>query len=116
MPLVLVWAKDDIDERVTLELSNNLPKDVADALSCDDPDGKLTADDVEVRFFNINPYDKSLNDIDVVIFANLYPDRQKNFEERKNAIANAIKEILPPGNTVSIWVLVAPGAFSQFVT
>jgi len=122
MLLVEVFYKKDIRnedaiERAFITLSAILPETVATALSCDHPDGRLTEDDVEARFMESNPvFDVTKNDIDIVIFANFYPQRGEIVDAGRDAITKRLGETMPPGLKFSIWILLPSGSFAEFET
>lgn len=115
MPLVIVKRNaDKFHSEEMKRLVKNLPAIVAKALSSNDPDGVLTASDIEVWDRTKGYYDSNVKDLEVVILANLYPERQKNLDTSQEQISRAVRAIVSEGTTGFVWVLLAPGSFGKF--
>ncbi len=114
MPLVMVH--DASNSEVLLDVTRALPALVAQALHVEeDPAAHLTANDVEVWVRGHHPHDKCTQGIEIVVWANLFPERNANLEERTEMIAKGVRAILAqvsPGVKGFVWVLLQPGAFS----
>lgn len=117
MPLVTVTATPilGINKREFGELLCGL---TAKCLSC--KDGKLTVEEIEVRFREMGQHDINASDLMIEIFANDYPDRRANIQERTVAIAAGVRGYLSTqgflapsvcGGTNFVWVLLAPAGF-----
>ncbi len=123
MPLASIYIdkrnreKEDSFERASIFLQGSLREIIAEALTCDNPDGALTENDIKVNFVEQNPvFDITGYDISIVIWANEYPERKENLDERTREIAADLKEILPLNLKCFVWVLPAPGNFAEFET
>ena len=118
MPLVVVHYHPNIIPRdVILELANELPGIVADALNVrGNADAHLDSSDVEVQVRAFGEYDVNTRSLEIIVWANLYLERQANLEERKDNILNAVRDFLEDYNlNVSgfVWVLLQPAAFGE---
>ena len=116
MPLVVVSKpKKWIPEEEFSKLMKNLPEIVADALACENPDGKLTPENIEVWVREPNKDDIGSDKLQVLIFANRYPEREANLYERQKAITDRIKEMYRGLNIHGwVWVRLAPSSFGEF--
>lgn len=90
---------------------------VADALTCDDPDGQLRNSDVEVKLEYRDPrthFGGGKYAVQVVVFANDYPSRRENLETRCSELSEQVRSALPQGVRGYAWVLLGPAAFKEF--
>jgi hypothetical protein len=86
MPLVKLFYRDPVTEVTANALADVLPGFVAEALTCSNPDGKLTAEDVEI---DVEPMPKGMRtkyDLHVEVEANDYPERSKDLHRRESLI------------------------------
>lgn len=116
LPLVLVNRDPGaLNDNELQEIVRVLPNIVAKALTCDDPDGKLTERDVEVLTRDFGPFDTSTKDFEIIIWANLYPERQKNLNSRTEEIYLKLSSFTPRRIIKGfVWVLLQPGSFREF--
>jgi hypothetical protein len=126
MPLVIVTRDPNRVEGLKLRaLSDSLPGIVAKHLTCDDPDGKITSDDIEVKVQEYGQFDVHKKDLDIVIWAGRYPSRQANLGERRQSIEKDVSQILNGGTIAfgspedirhgSVWILPIPDtSFGEF--
>jgi len=116
MPLVLM-SRDPkvIYDEVARKIAQQLPVIVAAALdtSTEDERGRLTADDVEVYVQDSTELDVNTKPLEITIWASLYPAREKNLDERRAKIAEAVRVIKPPEIKGFVWVLLQPGSFEE---
>lgn len=116
MPLVVVH--DNSSSEVILDIARALPDLVAQALHVEEnPAAHLTADEVGVWVREHHPHDRSTQGLEIVVWANLFPERNANLEERTEMIAKGVRAILTsvdPSVKGFVWVLLQPGAFSSF--
>lgn len=98
-----------------VKLVEKLPTIVSEALSVPGTAGKLTSDEIEVKVEHFGPLDIHSKDVQIIIWANDYPERKKNLDERREAITERIiEEFLYPETTCSVWVLLALGSYGEF--
>ncbi len=115
MPLVVVNRNPEkLDNELLKELVKSLPLSVALALTCDNPAGKLTAQDVEVWVQDFGPYDINTKDVEIIIWANLYPERQTNLDFKREGILALVRSILPREIKGFVWILLQPASFGEF--
>ncbi|MDO8435907.1 MAG: hypothetical protein Q7S82_00780 [bacterium] len=115
MPLVVVNKNPEkIDCGLLERLVDRLPGLVASALTCEHPDGGLEAQDVEVWVQDFGPNDINTTDVEIIIWANLYPERQANLDDRREKICKGVRLILPKMIKGFVWVILNPGSFGEF--
>ena len=95
-----------------MELRLLLPEIVAAALTCENPNGKLTKKDVEVYFHDFGRFDVTRYDLAITITANPYPERMLNLHERRKRIITQVEAVLPPGTQFYVWI--TPPKFGEF--
>lgn len=118
MPLVKIQYNERSEE-IAKSLAAHMPYVVASALTCDNPAGKLTMEDVEVELGPIPPprYMPQKHDLRIYIEANEYPERLANLETRQEAIVTYIKRFLESEHFRAcgfVWVRLTPGSFGEF--
>ncbi|MEK9135362.1 MAG: hypothetical protein AAB451_03670 [Patescibacteria group bacterium] len=117
MPLVIVnrgttWVPT---EELFSRLVDRLPEIIANALTCENPDGKLTPADIEVWVRRSDSKDIVTDKIQIVVFASLFPERAANLDARQKIINDRIKEILRGTNFHGwVWIRLAPSSFGEF--
>src|SRR3989338_6036886 len=96
MPLVVLQHKAGrIAEQMLTSLVYVLPNIVARALHAEkNYDAWLTPNDIEVRVQESGKFDANARDLEIIIWANSYPERLRNLEERKDVIVQAIRKFL----------------------
>lgn len=118
MPLVVIQYKVGyLNEDMVRGLAESMPKIVADALDAGwggNKEAYLFPGDVEVWVQESGKLDVNTRDLEVIIWANSYPERMVNLEQRKDTIVRGVREVL--GNydrnlSGYVWVLLQPGAF-----
>ncbi|MCX6812997.1 MAG: hypothetical protein NTV77_00675 [Candidatus Azambacteria bacterium] len=117
MPLVVVNRNPGkLGDKLLEELVANLPESVASSLTTSDlcPEGKLTAQDVEVWVLDFGPHDINTKDVEIIIWANLYPERQKNLDFRRDILYRMVRLILPEEIKGFVWILLQPASFGEF--
>jgi hypothetical protein len=116
MPVLLIFGKGEALDCV-VGFKEAIAGIVAQELSCDDPNGELDIDDIELRYLGENKLtDVSKNDVDIIIFANDFPSRKVNLEQRRIAIIKQLKKIFPRGIKGSVYIRLAPAAYGEFQT
>jgi len=115
MPLIVVNRGSKVSDGLFRDLIDALPELVASALTCENPDGKLTAADVELWSRQRDDvHDRGFKDLQIVVFANDYPERRVNLDERQKMLKDSIRELLPSGVHGWLWVRLAPSSFAEF--
>jgi hypothetical protein len=115
MPLVVVNRnpKRFNDNQLKI-LVSILPESVANTLTCKDPKGALTAQDIEVWVQDFGPYDVNTKDVEIIIWANSYPERLATLNYRRKLLCHLIKLKLPKEIKGFVWILLQPGSFGEF--
>jgi len=122
MPLAVIQHKAGGELReLAGQLAKKLPHIIAPALSVETHerhDGKLTSEDIEVWCFEGTSDDVNTKDLEIIIWAHEYPERLKNFEERKDMIVSNVRRILNEYGYQDVkgfvWILLQPSAFGRF--
>ncbi len=119
MTLVLVVGrKEKIDIPQLVHSGKCLRQAVADYLSCSDEGGQLLNDDVEVHIRTRDDVMDSLSpekyDVQVFVFADLLPARQKNLPERCQAITSCLNAVLGGRQHGFVKIFLSPSAYSEF--
>lgn len=118
MPLVVIQYKDGyLNKDMVRGLAESMPRIVADALDAGSPENReayLSSSDIEVWVQESGKLDVNTRDLEIIIWANSYPERLVNLEQRKNAVIRDVRHVL--GNydrnlSGFVWVLLQPGAF-----
>ena len=134
MPYVILKTKERFfaprnevaEENHPLKMfTKHLAKVVAEALSTPGTEGELTARDIEVEVREFGKYDVNQADVEIIVFANEYPERLENLEKRRKKIENNVRSWLNAVETskapdlsaiskLSIWLpLVRGGAYGE---
>lgn len=120
MPVVLVTANrglSGLDETILVQLGHWLRLWVAEALTCDHPDGHLTPPDVEVEIkerhtrFSIGG---EKYDLQITVWANDFPSRKANLKERCHEVQGRVRDWCAGRWKGYVWILLAPAAFEEF--
>lgn len=123
MPLVVVQYKAGlIAEEVVARLAKLLPLVVGRALDApESQDSRLTPGEVEVWVQESGRLDVNTKHLEILIWANSYPERLRNLGERRDAILQGVRSFLrafPNGYvlnfSVSVLVQLQPGAYGEF--
>lgn len=122
MPLVLIHRNPKLlSDNYLQRMIESLPQMVANALSVEGvPSASLTAEEVEIRVSNRGPLDQNTMPLGITIFANFYPERAENLDERTERFQKWIKTVLPPGffdgvpRLGYVWILLGHGKFVKF--
>lgn len=122
MPLVIVFANRSCEAlsgyEALKQLGPLLQQLVAQALTCDDPGGELTAVDVEVDLKYRDPkwnIGGDQYDLQIVVFANDFPSRKANLEERCRQLRDLLRDQTELGGVKGyVWIRLAPAAFAEF--
>jgi len=116
MPWVeMYWNPDAITDDLLKRIISMLPSVIARAFDVpDDPDGRLTVDDIEIKTDEFNDFDKYSNPLNIIIRTEDYEARRANLRERIRSVKAAIKEMLPENIHGFVWVRPVEGAFEEF--
>ena len=102
------------------KLAETLPDIIAPALNVEGRelhDGKVTADEIDVRCEEGQAADVNAKDLEIMIFAHDFPERSANLEDRKKLILEGVLAFLADWDrnvTGFVWVILAPTAFGSF--
>lgn len=120
MPLVVIQHEADRElDYVVGRLSKEMPGIVARALDVEEnPDARLTPDDVEVHVQKSGEFDTNTKDLEIVIWANEYPERLRNLDERKDRMVKEVRAFLVEYRSIRnisgfVWILLQPAAFGE---
>lgn len=113
MPLAVVTRNPGVTDEGIKPLLDHLRQIVAEELTVPGTDGELNADEIEVRVQETGHLDQNIPHVAITIWANQYPERLANLDERRRHIAQRIKELIPhmDGN---LWILLQPGSFEEW--
>lgn len=125
MPLVLVTVKEDNRNRpgwgrfVKPILRDILPKIIAEALSVPSVEqARLTPDEIEVKILEPGEFDVNTKNLEIVIFANYFPERQAILKQAVDCIiSDLLREldiILMQRPSGFVWIRLAPAEFKEF--
>jgi len=131
MPYVWIFVRPKIYQTEPLQqFVNNLPGVIAEALSTSPGTaGELKPWEIEVEVFPFGPMGIHHYDIEILIFANDYPERAENLDDRTKKIADmapravtmsALESLasrfFKPKITIKgfVWPLLTKGAFREF--
>lgn len=117
MPLVVVNRNPKkVENNLLKRIVENLPESVASALTTSDlcPEGKLTAQDIEVWVQDFGPHDINTKDIEIIIWANLYLERQASLDFRRDMLCKMVRLGIPEKITGFVWILLQPASFGDF--
>jgi len=114
MPLVIISKNYRVSRKVAENVATHLPRITARALSVVG-EGRLAPKEVEVWIRNSGHDDRNTRrDLRIVIFANSYPARNENLEERAREIAKMVHRYVPPKVKSYVWILLSHSAFHKF--
>jgi len=101
MPIVRVRYRYPVTTMAANLLGSLLPEIVAEALTCDNPEGSLTAEDVEVEVGVMPAGLNTKYHLHVEVEANAYPERIDVLERRTHLITSRIRQFFnDPENRV----------------
>ncbi|MGV9803389.1 hypothetical protein ACWDTP_35590 [Mycobacterium sp. NPDC003449] len=114
MPIVEVTHRPSIPVETLRTLAVHLPHEVSLAVaSADEPyDGDLQPGDVEVRFRELGELDVSEMDVVVEIRSKLAADRERNAQQRTDALTARLAEISGL-RRVGVYLIMPAAAWSQ---
>ena len=118
MPLVVVQHKAGrITEQMLTNLAKAMPEIVAAGLNApENQDACLIPSDIEVWVQESGRFDVNTKDLGIIIWANSYPERLRNLDQRKDAIVQAVRKFLADCDrnlSGYVWVLLQPAAFGE---
>lgn len=122
MPLVMVKSNSaKVPGTILSHITLYLREWTAEALSVPDTDGELHPNEVTVHASDSNGFDRTCADLEVTVFANWYPARAANLDERRQLLAEKLRTFLAGSRTLgvsgSVWILLQdPTSFGGFQT
>jgi len=116
MPFVWVRVSSFLNEEFIEKLAKKLPIIVAKALNVPGTKGTLKPEEIEVKVESFGPLDVHTKNIEIIIWANDYPERRENLNERRKQIVAEIGKFFSstPEITGFVWVLLQPGSYGEF--
>lgn len=123
-PLVMT-AADMEKEHPLAMFTKQLAIIVATAMTIPGGEGELNEKDIEVEFHEFGPFDVHQDDVEIMVFANRYEEREANIEVRRKIIEEAAQrwiefqpESVAPNlreiKSLSVWTpLVLGGAYGK---
>lgn len=122
MPLAIVkTGRHAFSDQEWSTFASDLREIISHALHApDDEGGALSVSDIEIEYREIGMRDENTESLMVTIFANDFPSRKQNIEERTGLIASGVATIMPlsckgeVGKQGFVWVLLSPAAFVMF--
>lgn len=117
MPLVVVNRNPKkVSDETAKHLVTILPSLVAAALSIkNSKHARFTPNDVEVWVQDFGPLDRNTNDLQIMIWANHYPEREMALDFGRAKLVENLKSLGNLGDIKgSIWILLQPGSFEAF--
>lgn len=109
MPLVQIRSR--LTDLQLSELLPGLQKVAAEALACEE--GKLGPGDIMIEIFESHPQDFNTKDVNIRVFANTYPDRSKNLDDRRRQIGKYVQSHIPEGLTWYVWVKLSDASYGS---
>lgn len=116
MPLVQVYRdKKRIGDELLLQMKDVIPKAVAKRLTSTDPEATLSPNEISVVFHDFGQFDVRGCSLEVIIFANHYPNRGADINERARLIARDLHECVAglPTHNFFVYVILGTGGFFQ---
>jgi hypothetical protein len=105
------------DDVLVLSFGYSLRKMVEFVLTCNEPAGSLTEEDIEVciRYHNADTdLGGSKYDIQIRVLASEFVSRKGNLDERARLLKELVMKELPEGVRGYVWVILAPASFAEF--
>ncbi|MCX6812211.1 MAG: hypothetical protein NTW79_01120 [Candidatus Berkelbacteria bacterium] len=97
-------------------MHHDLPRIVADALSCGDENGSLSPKDIEIKFEAQGPHDVDNYDVEILVTAMDFPSRKANIQERAALIADKLLPRIPRLDEkyqICVFVTLSPAGFAE---
>lgn len=115
MPLVMVRYKDPkVRDRDARDLAVELPALVAKHLGEPNTQADLKPDEVEVWVQPGHWADMNTMDVEVIVWATLYLEREANLDERRHRLKEDVQALVPPGTSGYVWVLLQPTSYEEW--
>ncbi|HEY5220888.1 MAG TPA: hypothetical protein VIJ29_01940 [Candidatus Paceibacterota bacterium] len=117
MPSVLVRCRRPFKPFFVNALAEELPRIVAKALTCENPEGHLDPEGVEVEIEILPEGIRTPFDLHIIVDANDYPERKANLRDRWEMIRSGVA-IFWGGRLYSrpaafVWVRLFPAQFGD---
>ncbi len=114
MPLAMLRCSNRVPDNAVEALVAAIPVALAEAFDCEDEGGDLTPNDIEVEVSTVGPKDRNDYDVCITVFANDFPSRKANHDERRQRMQDALAQHVPADMTGYLWTLLAPASFGEF--
>lgn len=114
MPKVIIQAHAaTLSTELITRLCKQIPYIIAKALTVQDTEAEVHADEVEIEVKEFGPWDVGKKSFEFEVQANDYPERSKNLAERRMAIQKGIRSTLPGRFNMSVWLRVQQGSYGE---
>jgi hypothetical protein len=116
MPWVELYRdKEVVSDNTLINIVSVLPYAVSYALDVpEEPNGRLTFLDIEVKTFDYNEFDVHSKPLAIIVRAEDFPDRRKNLNDRREIIEIQLREFIPAGLHGFVWIRPLEGSFGEF--
>ncbi len=124
MPFAKVmFDKEKVGEADLRKLGKLLPRIIAEHLGVPGTSAELSSSDIEIEFSSFGPFDIHHKDIQIIIWANEYPERAANLDARRRAINDHLAHLMMSSGSYGVnsreiscfvWVLLQQGSYSGF--
>ena len=123
MPFAKVmFDKEKVGEADLRKLGKLLPRIIAKHLGVPGTSAELSPLDIEIEFSSFGPFDIHHKDIQIIIWANQYPERAGSLDARRRAIHDELVFVMSSGSAgvnsyrinCFVWVLLQRGSYSEF--
>ena len=123
MPFAKVmFDEEKVGERDLRKLGELLPYIIAKHLGIGGTSANLSPGDIEIEFSSFGPFDIHSKDVQIIIWANEYPERAVDLDARRRAISDHLAHSMSSGSTginsrrinCFVWILLQQGSYSEF--
>jgi hypothetical protein len=115
VPLAHIRRTINISDAMMEEILPRLASIIADALNIPDTPGALVPDDIEFEVVDSGKFDTKKHDFSMTIFANEYPERAANLDERREKIQADLASLIPQTLSYYVWPLLSKGSFGAHI-
>jgi hypothetical protein len=112
MPETLVRHKGQLSFRMKADIWREVAPILAEELTCDDPEGSLTPDDIMMFFKQIEIGEACLYDLYFRVEAMTYPSRLDDIKDR-TLRAKARIQRLYPNEKIGLWIKLSDGYWAE---
>ena len=114
MPLIQITHNSKvIDDILIAALVTALPAPTAQYLTCTEG-GQLSSTDIMIKVLEFGPFDTNHKDLEVFVFAHLYPSRLEKIDEIRRSIQRLLLLFIP-NEKVSwcVWLFLSPTSYGS---